>query len=71
MASNTKKEHKIHLEEVFKWLQQRGLVVHLEKCIFLASSVEFLGQVAGVKVPFGSLAATVARDGSTGSGGSC
>ena len=31
VASNTKEEHKIHLEEFFKQLQQHGLVVHLEK----------------------------------------
>ena len=31
VASNTKEEHKIHLEEYFKQLQQHGLVVHLEK----------------------------------------
>ena len=44
MASNAKEEHKIHLEEVFKWLQQYSLVLHLEKCVFFASSLEFLGQ---------------------------
>ena len=44
MARNHKKEYEIHLEEVFKRLQQHGLVLHLEKCIFCASSVEFLGQ---------------------------
>ena len=44
VASKTEEEHKIHLEEVFKGLQQHGLVLHLEKCFFFASSVEFLGQ---------------------------
>ena len=44
VASNTKEEHKIHLEEVLKRLQQHGLVLHLEKCVFFASSVKFLGQ---------------------------
>ena len=44
VASNTVEEHHIHLEEVFKRLQQHGLVLHLEKCVFFASSVEFLGQ---------------------------
>ena len=40
----TVEEHHIHLEEVFKRLQQHGLVLHLEKCVFFSSSVEFLGQ---------------------------
>ena len=44
VASNTVEEHHIHLEEVFKRLQQHGLVLHLENCIIFASSVEFLGQ---------------------------
>ena len=44
MASNTEEEHHIHLEEVLKWLQQHGLVLHMEKCVFFATSVEFLGQ---------------------------
>ena len=44
VASNTEEEHKIHLEELFKRLQQHCLVLHLEKCVFFASSVEFLGQ---------------------------
>ena len=42
VASNTEKEHKIHLEEVFEQLQQQGLVLHLEKCVFFVSSVESL-----------------------------
>ena len=37
VASNTKEEHKIHLVEVFKRLQQHGLELHLEKCMFFAS----------------------------------
>ena len=44
VASNTVEEHHIHLEEVLKRLQQHGLVLHLEKCVFFASSVDFLGQ---------------------------
>ena len=43
VASNTEEEHKIHLEEVFKRLQQHSGVLHLEKCIFFASSVDILG----------------------------
>ena len=34
VASNTVEEHHIHLEEVLKRLQQHGLVLHLEKCVF-------------------------------------
>ena len=37
VASNTVEEHHIHLEEVLKHLQQHGLVLHLEKCVFFAS----------------------------------
>ena len=44
VASNTLEERHIHLKEVLKWLQQHGLVLHLEKCMCLTSSVEFLGQ---------------------------
>ena len=44
MARNTEEEHHIHLEEVLKWLQQHGLVLHMEKGVFFATSVEFLGQ---------------------------
>ena len=50
VASNTKEEHKIHLEEVFKRLQQHGLALHLEKCVFFTSSVEFLGQHVSTQV---------------------
>ena len=44
VASNTVEEHHVHLEEVLKRLQQHGLVLHLEKCVFFASSVDFLGK---------------------------
>ena len=44
MDNVAKEEHKIHLEEVLKRLQQKGLELHLEKCVFFATSVEFLGQ---------------------------
>ena len=53
MASITKVEHKIHLEEVFKLLQQHGLVLHLEKCVLFASSVEFLGQQVSTQGTWG------------------
>ena len=44
VASNTVEEHEVHLEQILKRLQQHGLVLHLEKCVFFATSVEFLGQ---------------------------
>ena len=62
VASNTVEEHHIHLEEVFKRLQQHGLVLHLEKCVFFASSVEFLGQhvsAEGIR-PLGARVAAIA-----------
>ena len=51
VASNTVEEHHIHLEEVLKRLQQHGLVLHLEKCVFFSSSVEFLGQPTPGQAP--------------------
>ena len=45
VASNTVEEHHIHLEEVFKWLQQHGLLCHLEKCIFLPLQWSFWGNM--------------------------
>ena len=49
VACNTVEEQHIHLEEVLKRLQQHGLVLHLEKCVFFASSVDFLGQHVSVE----------------------
>jgi hypothetical protein len=31
-----------HLRLLLQWLQQRGLAINLEKCVFAAASVEFL-----------------------------
>ena len=61
VASNTKEEHKIHLEEVFKRLQQHSLVLHLEKCVFFASSVEVMGQHMSTQVlcPLGTRVAAI------------
>ena len=62
VASNTVEKHHIHLEEVFKRLQQHGLVLHLEKCVFFTSSVEFLGQhmsAEGIR-PLGARVAAIA-----------
>ena len=41
VARETKEEHKIHLEEIHEGLQQQRLELHLEKCIYFATSVEF------------------------------
>ena len=34
VASAKVKEHKEHLEMVLMWLQQHGLGLHFEKCVF-------------------------------------
>ena len=61
VASNTVEEHQIHLEEVLKRLQQHGPVLHLEKCMFFASSVEFLGQHMSAEgiLPLGARVAAI------------
>ena len=43
IASASHEEHPEHLEAVFKRLEDHGLVISLSKCVFLASSVSFLG----------------------------
>ena len=43
ISSASHEEHLEHLEAVFKWLEDHGLVISFSKCIFLASSVTFLG----------------------------
>ena len=43
IASASHEEHLEHLEAVFKRLEHDGLVISLSKCIFLASSVSYLG----------------------------
>ena len=43
IASNSQEEHLEHLEAIFQRLEDHGLVVSLSKCVFLASSISFLG----------------------------
>jgi len=45
--AKTKKEHDQLVKEVLKRLQENGLVVSLEKCVWKAQEVEFLGYVIG------------------------
>ena len=40
-------EHKLHVQEILKRLQSRGLFVQKEKCKFYRESIEFLGFVIG------------------------
>jgi hypothetical protein len=44
VASVDKAVHKLHLDAVFSILQQNGLIVNQDKCLFACKSVDFLGQ---------------------------
>jgi hypothetical protein len=37
------KAHQVHLQQLFRALQQHNLVIHAEKCVWGASSIDFLG----------------------------
>ena len=43
VASPDEASHALHLRQVFERLRQFGLVLHVEKCIFAATSMEYLG----------------------------
>ena len=43
VASRTRQEHRQHLRELFERLQQHGLVLHLAKCQFGCTEIDFLG----------------------------
>lgn len=43
IASSTHEEHKEHITILFDRLQEHGLVVKLEKCLFGVSEIDFLG----------------------------
>ena len=48
IASANAKEHKEHLRQVFQRLSEYGILINPTKCVFGASSLEFLGyQVSG------------------------
>ncbi|XP_024945880.1 uncharacterized protein LOC107272817 [Cephus cinctus] len=43
IASKDEQEHRQHLRQVFKRLQQYGLSINIAKCVFGATSVQYLG----------------------------
>jgi hypothetical protein len=43
VASRNAEEHAIHLRQLFTCLREHGLVINVEKCVFGASSIQFLG----------------------------
>ena len=45
--SKTLRKHKLHVQEILKRLQSRGLFVQKEKCEFHKEFIEFLGFVIG------------------------
>ncbi len=54
IASKTEEDHIQHLEEVFRRLDEHGLVVNADKCCFGRAEVSFLGHVVsaqGVRPP--------------------
>ena len=45
--AGTKSEHDHLVKEVLRWLQDKGLAVSPEKCVWRAQEVEFLGYIIG------------------------
>jgi hypothetical protein len=43
IASHTLEEHHEHLRQIFTILQEKGLQINPAKCVFAATTVEFLG----------------------------
>ncbi len=43
MASKDKIQHAAHLRQLFLRLREHGLVIYLEKCMFGARTIDFLG----------------------------
>jgi Reverse transcriptase (RNA-dependent DNA polymerase) len=43
VASSTHKQHLADLRAVLEWLQQQGLVLNMEKCLFGATELDYLG----------------------------
>ena len=43
VASKNRTEYMCHLRKLFQCLQQHGIKIHLDKCIFGADAVDFLG----------------------------
>jgi Reverse transcriptase (RNA-dependent DNA polymerase) len=51
VASRSAAEHHLHLQQVLRQLQDNGLVINKEKCVFGQPSLEFLGhrvQASGI-----------------------
>lgn len=42
-------EHAVHLEMVFRKLQEHGLTINEEKCVFGATSIDYLGHTIDAK----------------------
>ena len=47
-ASKDEESHKQHLCEVLRWLSYYGLRLNLDKCVFRAPSIKFLGHYTNV-----------------------
>jgi hypothetical protein len=45
LASNSKDEHLTDLRTVFSRLEEHGLVLRLEKCVFWVDTLDFLGHM--------------------------
>jgi hypothetical protein len=43
VASQTEELHRRHLRQIFQRLREHGLVINAEKCVFGASTIDFLG----------------------------
>jgi cleavage and polyadenylation specificity factor subunit 1 len=43
VASRNAEEHAVHLRQLFTRLREHGLVINVEKCVFGAPSIQFLG----------------------------
>jgi hypothetical protein len=43
VVSRNPEEHAVHLRQLFTHLREQGLVINVEKCVFGASSIQFLG----------------------------
>ena len=48
ITGSTVQEHLDNLEEVLRRLQDQGVRLHKDKCVFFASSVEYLGHTEGL-----------------------
>jgi hypothetical protein len=54
ICSRNHEEHVVHVRQVLQALQDNGLVIHAEKCVWGVQELEYLGRkisVAGVLLP--------------------